>query len=183
MGLKKEWASKEGLNPVFYTNKSSPFTTSFIKSVEGIYKSIEDVDDPCSQIVAQQNYMDILNTYSLMKNYEGGLKRRNGKTTRNYRFSDEREWRYVPSITDNYFPFIPIENIDIDEKKARFNLSISHLHLEFCPDNIKYLIIESDADINRLIDHLESVKGRFDVATRRRLASRILTAEQINSDV
>ncbi|MED5431119.1 MAG: hypothetical protein VX920_02160, partial [Pseudomonadota bacterium] len=67
--------------------------------------------------------------------------------------------------------------------KKQFNQLVSHIKLSFQPEDIKYLIIESDDEIIDLIHHLENVKGRFDDQTRRRLASRILTAEQINSDI
>lgn len=183
IGLTKEWANRNGLNPVLYVNKHSPFTGDFIKAVEGIYKQLNLITGISEQNTALKNYMNILNAYRYMKNYEGDLKRRNGKTTKNYRFADEREWRYVPSLSAIDLPFVPIDKISTPEQKAKYDQMISNLKLNFQPDDIKYLIIESDNEITELIRHLERVKGRFDEKTRRRLASRILTSEQIKNDV
>lgn len=179
IGLSKDWANKKGLNPVFYVNKHCPFTRNFITAVERLYKQLENIQDPNLEAA----YMDILNTYRYIKNYEGDLKRRSEKTTRNYRFADEREWRYVPPLDATDFSFLPIDRLSTKEKKAEANMRIAHLKLEFEPEDIKYLIIESDDERLNLIDHLSTVKGRFDEGTRRRLASRILTSDQIKTDV
>ena len=50
IGLTKEWANREGLNPVFYTSKFSPFTTHFIKSIEGVYHFTKDSMNLSNQI-------------------------------------------------------------------------------------------------------------------------------------
>jgi len=183
IGLTKNWANNHGLNPVFYTNKYSPFTSDFIKAVQELHKQIDHISGVDNQFHAEVNYMKILNSYRYIKNYEGTLVRKNGVTTRNYRFADEREWRYIPPLNASMFPFVSKDEISSDDKKQQYNQNISHIKLEFSPEDIKYLIINSDDEITELIDHLESVKGRFDESTRRLLASRILTAEQIKNDV
>jgi hypothetical protein len=63
------------------------------------------------------------------------------------------------------------------------NESIKHITLHFEPEDIQYLIVEKEDDILELINHLEQVKGRFNIDTRRRLTSRILTIEQIEKDI
>jgi len=183
IGLSKDWANKEGLNPVFYVNKHCPYTSKFIAAVERLHKQLDNIQDPTEYASASAAYMDILNTYRYIKNYEGDLKRRSGVTTRNYRFADEREWRYVPPLDVTPFSFMPLDRLLTPEGKAEVNGRIAHLRLGFNPEDVKYLIIERDDERLGLIQHLEAVKGRFDEGTRRRLASRILTSEQINTDV
>ena len=183
IGLTKKWANKNGLNPVFYVNKHSPFTGNFIKAVEGLFKQVDSVKKFSEGDAAAINYMNTMNAYRYMKNYEGELKRRSRKTNKNYRFADEREWRYVPLLGETDFAFVPVDRISTREKKETCNQMISHLKLAFQPDDIKYLIIESDDEIAKLIHHLQQVKGRFNERTRQRLASRILTSEQIRNDV
>lgn len=183
IGLTKEWANKQGLNPVFYVSKHSPYAGDFIKAIEDLYSQVNDTNKIDETFAAENTYMNILNTYRYIKNYEGKLTRSNGKTTRNYRFADEREWRYIPPLDSTDFPFVSVDKIPTAEEKKQFNQLVSHIKLSFQPEDIKYLIIESDDEIIDLIHHLENVKGRFDDQTRRRLASRILTAEQINSDI
>jgi len=183
IGLSKAWANQEGLNPVFYVNKYCSFTSNLIAAIERMHNQLDRIQDPSDYASASAAYMDILNTYRYIKNYEGDLKRRSGKTTRNYRFADEREWRYVPPLDATPFTFLPHDRLTTDNGKATANGRIDHLRLNFEPDDIKYLIVERDDERLDLIQHLEAVKGRFDDGTRRHLASRILTAEQINTDV
>jgi len=183
IGLTKEWANRNGLNPVFYANKQSSFTGDFIEAVEGLYNQLDLMADLSGRDAAEKNYMNILNAYRYIKNYEGDLKRKNHKIVKNYRFADEREWRYVPSLNEKIYPFIPTTKMNTAALKKQFNRSLSHLNLSFQPEDIKYLIIKSDDEISDLISHLEMVKGRYDEETKRRLASRILTSEQIHDDI
>lgn len=183
IGLTKEWANKNGLNPVFYANKQSTFTGNFIEAVEGLYNQLNLVAGMSDRDAAERNYMNILNAYRYIKNYEGDLKRKGHKLVRNYRFADEREWRYVPPLNETIYPFIPVTKMNTAALKREFNNLLSHLKLSFQPEDIKYLIIKSDDEISNLISHLEMVKERYDEETMRRLASRILTSEQINDDI
>lgn len=183
IGLTKKWANQQGLNPVFYVNKQSPFTSDFIRAVGDLKKHLDCVPGIIAREMAKTTYKNILNTYSYIKNYEGDLVRSNGKTTRNYRFADEREWRFVPSINSGIPPLLPSSKISTIEEKDQYNIMASYVKLRFKPEDIKYLIIKTDDEIIELINHLENAKVNFHEDTRRRLMSRILTAEQINKDI
>ena len=183
IGLTKEWANKNGLNPVMYINRHCDFTDNFNNALNGIYRHIRKSTDDGSFKGLSQNYMHIFDTYRYIKNYEGELER-NGKKIENFRFADEREWRFVPPINDSGTqPFVAISNIKTTKQKNYYNNEIQHLRLAFRPNDIKYLIINNDAEINELIEHLRTVKDHFDPSTIDRLSSRILTAEQINNDI
>ena len=184
IGLTKDWAFRMGLNPVMYVNKTSHFTDNFIKALDGIYAMNNRLIDAEDIINLSNDYMNVLNTYRYLKNYQGDLER-NKKIIKEYRFADEREWRYVPPISEklNYRPFIPISQIKSDVEKKRYNQKISHIKLHFVPDDINYLIVDNDKDINPLISHLKEGKNRFDQDTIERLTSRILTSAQIKNDI
>lgn len=185
IGLTKEWAYRKGLNPVFYVTETSSFTDNFLTALNEVYRTVNKIIDPSDNIKMSKTYMNLLNTYRYIKNYQGVLKRRNQKPIYNYRFANEREWRYVAPITDDmdYHPFVPISRINTKAKKKELNNKISHKKLSFQPDDINYLIVENDSDINGLIKHLGKVKIFFSTATKERLASRILTFDQIKNDI
>ena len=107
------------------------------------------------------------------------------KTIPNYRYADEREWRFVPPIKNgiDHRPFVPLNRINTKEKKDQLNERVKQNHLTFKPDDIKYLIVKNDSEINEMIKHLRSVKHRFKAKVIDRLTSRILTSEQIMSDI
>jgi Putative abortive phage resistance protein AbiGi, antitoxin len=182
IGLTKEWANRSGLNPVLYMSKHCSSTAAFIHAVEALHSHLKAKHEHEPNIKVSTGYMDILNLYRYMKNYEGDLTR-NGKTARNYRFADEREWRYVPPIAGDVWSFVPLSMVKTPAQKAALNAALASRTLTFRPADIRYLIVKTDADRAALLDQLESVDSRFDEPTRRRLANRVLTAKQIANDV
>jgi len=183
IGLSKDWANKNGLNPVMYMNSKCPSTDLFLKSVEDIYNKLENDNSNSSYNEKVIAYMGILNMFRYMKNYEGTLIRPNKWPKQNYRFANEREWRFVPPLATDIPAFVPIDDINTSKKKQVLNQKISHIQLFFEPEDIKYLIVKEDSERLELLDHLEHVKRHFNPSVRRRLASRILTVEQIKYDV
>lgn len=108
------------------------------------------------------------------------MARTNKKIIHNYVFANEREWRFVPRISDQLLAFVPIQN---SYDKSFYNNKIKDVRLHFKPDDIKYLIVKSENDINPLIMHLKIAKIGFTNQTIDRLSSRILTYEQIVNDI
>ena len=180
IGLSKTWANKNKLNPVFYVNKHSPLTSEFHNAVSTLWTKYLTTQQGNELSIAAKAYGSIMDMYRYMKNYEGKLERRNRKTIDNYRFADEREWRYIPPISSIVTPFVPLGSrvVSIHSRE------VADLRLVFEPDDIQYLIIKKDSERLKLIRHLESIKSRFfDPSTISRLTSRIISAEQINNDV
>lgn len=183
IGLTKDWANRQGLNPVMYINKHCPFTDNFNNALNSIYKKLNKLTENEHFKGISDVNMKIFDAYRYIKNYEGSLKRDDINEDR-FRFADEREWRYVPLITEKGIPpFIAKSRIDTSQKKQQFNHLISDHKLHFQPNDIKYLIVENDNEINELIAHLRQAKIHFDSSVIERLSSRILTAEQIESDM
>lgn len=181
IGMTKEWAISNGLNPVFYVSRNSNFTESFFEGIENHFQMVTDSTDGTGNIEA--GYNKIMNTMRYMKNYKGDLIRPGIKTKPNHVFANEKEWRFVPEFNENFFSFVNLEKLWTTEKKNELNRSVENIRLQFKPDDIKYLIVENDKDINQLISHLRKVKNLFSDDELDRLASRILTYDQIESDI
>ena len=95
-----------------------------------------------------ESYDSTLGMYRFIKNYQGKLKRKNQPIINNFRFADEREWRYVPDTPGLEFPFAPKEFFDTEEKKAELNLKVSHLKLSFQADfNVFLNVVKPDITI------------------------------------
>ena len=181
IGMTKGWAIRKGLNPVMYASKESLLTENFIDGIEDFFRLVEDSKDTTGRFEAAYN--NTINTLRYIKNYKGDLIRPGRRIKHNYVFANEREWRFVPPVDDKILSFIPIDKISSPKQKSSYNQKVSHIRLQFRPDDIKYLIVEKDSDINSLITHLRHVKNRFSYPTVDRLSSRILTYEQIEKDV
>jgi hypothetical protein len=177
IGLTKEWAERNKLNPVLYLAKLS----SLAKSYWAIYsKYIIESKKYLTQFNDAENALVDLLRY--MKNYQNDLIRA-GKVIKEYRFSDEREWRFVPPISKDYHLVLPKDFYDSDEEKVAANAKLESLRLEFEPNDIKYIIIEKDSEISEFLDLLRTSKGKkYSYSDVERLMTRLMTTEQIVSD-
>lgn len=181
IGLTKDWAIEKGLNPVMYASQHSLFTENFFDGIENFFELLMNSEDPDGRYA--NAYNKTMNTLRYIKNYKGDLIRPGKKKRHNYVFANEREWRYVLPFSDQFLSFVPIDSIRTSEQKSRLNQKINHIKIHFQPDDIKYLIVEKDNDINPLIAHLRVAKIGFSDTTVDRLSSRILTFEQIKKDI
>jgi hypothetical protein len=178
IGLTKEWAQKQRLNPVIYIQSGSFLATSIEESYRNSAK-VKNVE--WDKLTAdQKNWLNILRH---VKNYESDLIRA-GETLKSYRFSDEREWRFTPSYEDcNAMAINPIVYQTEDQKK-NINEKLSNISLDFEPNDIKYIIIESESQISEFVDALKKSKGnRYSYNDVERLMTRIITSEQIKTDL
>lgn len=173
IGLKKEWGLKNSLNPVLYVEKQSNIGEAFRVLTSETLKEMKNVDE----------YNDaekgILQVMAYMKNYEGEFDK-NGIKNKNYRFSDEREWRYTPPINETE---LVIPRKRFHREINNINDSIANLRLHFEPNDINYIIISDESEISDFVDVLKDAKRKkYTYEDVERLMTRIITTEQILSD-
>lgn len=178
IGMTKEWGVRKGLNPVLYISKTSSLSNSYRTAAKHFnYSDDEDIDDWTSE---QRALADV---HRYIKNYEADLNRR-GTTLLNYRFSDEREWRYVPPHTEDCDMVVDGDWYSEPKNKDMSDAKLVDFRLNFDPNDIKYIIINDDSEIGEFIDHLRRAKGKnFSLHDIERLTTRILTTEQIKGDI
>lgn len=165
IGLTKEWAKQQRLNPVSYIEKNSFFSESLLN----ILASADDIHTP-----------HVLNLVSYIKNYENILIREN-ETHNNYRFADEKEWRYVPDLKDEDRQVLTKETYLND--KDSFNQKLKNIKLTFTPNDIKYIIIDNESEIKEFLNFLRNIKGhKYSWDDIERLGTRIITSDQIKTD-
>lgn len=183
IGLNKTWANSKGLNPVWYVSKNSDFPDGFTSALNFLYRQMDSILDYRKHKEFNETYMKFMDVYRYLKNYEGELKS-SKLDIENYRFADEKEWRYVPSISEvEILPLVPITKIRTKQQKLEYNKKISHHRLSFEPKDIKYIIVKDDHEIIDIVNHLKRVKNRFSPDEVTQLQTRILTAEQIKTDM
>ena len=173
IGLTKEWAERQKLNPVLYVEKNSSLSESYInvyfEYVVNSGKKLQQLDNKEKSIV------DILR---YIKNYQNDLIR-GGNVFKDYRFSDEREWRHVLNFNEEA-QFIYAKN---DFVSAVASNSIANFRLEFEPNDIKYLIIQSEDEISEFLNVLRNTKGKkYTYNDVERVMTRLITTEQIVED-
>jgi hypothetical protein len=178
IGLTKEWAQKHKLNPVLYIQSDSFLANSIEESYREIALQTEVDWNKLTQ--NQKNWLNILRH---VKNYEADLSR-GGEVISNYRFSDEREWRYSPSYEECKEMAIHLDSYKTTEQKQNANRNLEKLKLNFEPNDIKYIIIERESEISEFVEVLKKSKGnKYLYNDVERLMTRIITSEQIKTDL
>lgn len=177
LGLTKEWGIKNGLNPVLYMERLSKLSGNF----ENAFAHFVNPQENGHWTSEQKCFVDLIR---YMKNYEGDLIRK-GTTTKRYRFSDEREWRFVPSVDTDCEMICGQGDYERDAVfRKETDAKLERLRLTFEPNDIKYIIIQNDSEIGDFIEHLRRAKGnKYVHADVERLTTRILTSEQIHQDM
>jgi hypothetical protein len=176
IGMTKEWGLHKGLNPVLYIAQNSALSASYRLAYKHYaLDTNKDIDDWTDE---QKSIGDVLR---YMKNYEAPLERKGIKID-SYRFSDEREWRFVPLFSEDFKMFV---GEDYYQKNAdEVNKPLRPIRLEFEPNDIKYIIINDDSEIGEFVDHLRRVKGKnYSLHDIERLTTRIFTTDQIKTDI
>ncbi len=106
IGLLKKWAKRKRLNPVLYLEKSSTILNDVL-----IREEFER---------SENQFIQELLRYT--KNYDGKLIRNNEVVQKEYRYYDEREWRYCPTLEEMFKQPIIIHNTEnYTQEKQSFN--------------------------------------------------------------
>lgn len=145
IGLSKEWGMRNGLQPVIYYNTDSSFTNVFKTSYNAAMKYA--IDDTLIDEVG-----GIINhAFKYIKPVIGS----DLKTKKIKDFTDEKEWRYVPNITDLDFSEVLVKKGIIKDQqlieKYNQNIKESKYCLSYDYDDIKYLFVNNDSQRRRLI--------------------------------
>ena len=173
IGLKKEWGIKKKLNPLIYVNEKSVLADSFSQLLPHLLQG-KDV----------KTMTEFLTMSKYLKPYQGDFKK-NGKLTKNVRFYDEREWRFIPDLNSNKAvkQIIDLSVLNNSVELAQANNKLKEFALDFKPEDIKYIFIKEENEIHSMIEALREIKGdKFDGKTLDILTSKILTTKQLDED-
>ena len=175
IGMTKEWGLKVGLQPVLYYNAESEYpkivNKSFITAL-----NYEENDDSI-------NMTEVLN-YNLK--FQKSVYGHDRKTKKAKDFTDEKEWRYVPKLSDD----LDISEVVINETilnndllKESYNkvLKEQDCFLSFDYDDIKYIFVKTDFQRKSLIKKIKKLKNETE-DTKNKLITRICVWEEMEED-
>ncbi len=182
IGLTKAWAKEKGLNPVIYMEHSSHLLERMVSTFIESLKKRNDSKAPKEEKAFTDLFLNIM---SYSKNYEGRLIRKTKEVIKDYRFSDEREWRYVPPIKilrDNKAKlFVPAK--DYKNNKDKWNQIIEPIRVKLKARDIKYIIIKNESELSSTIQFIQSYVKKDFPNLQNKLISRIITSDQIRRDL
>lgn len=188
LGMTLDWGIRNKLNPIMYfqdnSELSDSYNNAYNRELWRIKQALDEGKNP--HIVTKEtehHFQLMLETERFKKPYSADLER--GDTIyKNYKFYDEREWRYVPSIKSTDIQIqMPKEDYLVYKKTN----NKPHFHdnpLVFNSSDIKYIILKSESEISEFIDFLRKQKKLFinknDIDI---LITKIITAEYLKEDL
>jgi hypothetical protein len=177
IGMKKDWAIRNRISPLLYSIDKSPITKSFV----AIYKTGKNsLTDKTSEFKHHQSRLRYF--ISFMKPYQGTLVR-GKKLHSNYRFYDEREWRFVPDNSSNRYRLFTEdqykkERAKISDKKIKFPVN-----LMFIPDDVKFIIVKKDSQLLDMINRINRIKSATYTSDQLKvLSTRLISSEHLLED-
>ena len=178
IGLNKAWASKCGLNPVSYIDYNSFTGTGLRKCVEYFLNS---KSSSSKNPISNSDINELLQIALYAKNYQGELIINGQLEDKKYKFYDEREWRFVPKSSDIKNNEILLDISDYEADKDKFNDAIKDCLLNFSLNDISYIIVNSESEIEYIVDLLKKETGTDDKLFKK-IVTKIFTNEQILAD-
>lgn len=180
IGLSKKWAIKKRLNPVLYCETSSNLT-QIIDSIYYLSNAISNyTEEDVTVIRANRLQNECEKLLGYVKNYQN-ISKNVGKIPADYKFYDEREWRYVPSKDDmktqgvDLELLIPKENFELD--KDNYNTKAKHFSLDFDETDITYIIVNKKREVADMLDFMKTIGIKTP-----ELCTKLISLEQIEED-
>tara|TARA_R110000868_G_scaffold391396_1_gene661354 strand:+ start:647 stop:1291 length:645 start_codon:yes stop_codon:yes gene_type:complete len=179
LGMTKEWAESNGLNPILYVSPGNNVSGSFNELNQHANKLSNVSEDS----ISNQQLAKITMRYLLAhtKPIEGTMVV-DGEPVKKV-FYQESEWRYVPKDPGIAEYMKKWEYDDSDKLKEENEKTRAYSLLKFLPKDIKYIFVKSDADIPDLINFIQSEMDDYPGADLKVLMSRVTSLESISRDV
>ena len=170
LAFSKEWGMKNGVQAVQYINPSSALAQDISTILNPIFHSSPN-DAESEELWNLKNYA--LHQLMFFKPYSDD----------EMCFTDECEWRYVPSVPDDLQQLILNEQDMRADRLNLFNEIIKQkieLALPFKLEDIKYIIIADEVDFDVIVKTIEALK--LNSTERDRLLAKMLIWDTSKED-
>lgn len=123
-----------------------------------------------------------LYTVCYVKHYENDLYR-NDKIIPNYRFYDEREWCFTGDIDWALQRLHTNDEVFIEWRGTSEKKLIEGFTLDFSYSDIKYIIVESQDHVERMVDYLENIDlSKISTIGKKLLFTKIIVYDDLKKD-
>jgi len=174
VGVTRQWAHANGLNPVLYTAGNNHIVRSFreLNEQSNGFKEKEETE------LAKTTLRYLL----AHSKPTSGTMVVDGQPVHKD-FYQESEWRYVPKHKniEAYFTQSRFEDRDITEQAN--SLTKENCIIKASPQDIRYIFVRSDSDIPSIINFLQTELDYFPNADLKILMSRVVSLESLTVDI
>jgi hypothetical protein len=177
VGLKKEWAERNTLNPVLYISPKSGLRESILRSMDFAARTCSDIEKSDSNKELDENRFLV----SHIKPTKGIMLKNENKMYRD--FYQESEWRYIPrnpSVATHlvHSEFNDAVKIDFHNRQSK-----KYCSLKITPIDIAYIFVPTDSDIPKIIKFIQNNLRSFSQNDLMILYSRIVSIETLQGDM
>ncbi len=173
IGLSREWALSNGLNPIHYISSAS--------GVPEAYRHLASLLDDGTGDSSIEGWVVLRYLLAHAKPIQGNMVINNALIEKI--FHQESEWRYLAK-NESVKDFIQKTEYNNDEYLAGRNAEAKkHSMLKFSPKDIRYLFVKNDSDIPNIINFIQSEMDEYPSADLKILMSRVTSLENISRDL
>lgn len=174
IGLTREWAESNGMNPVLYVAGENRLAATF-RDIANFTAGIGD------EKLAEQCGTALRYQLAHTKPVQGTMVV-DGKPVEKL-FYQESEWRCVP-INGNLDPYLIKATFDDEKKLDAVNADTKkHSMIKFGPRDVKYIFVKSDADIPDVVNFIQSELDYYPGADQKILMTRVVSLDGLNDDL
>lgn len=150
IAMKKEWARKNGLNPVLYVERNSQAATGLASLRKARQKRGKDA-------IPKQLRLPIMQVKCFTK-HETGYNSYFDK--HDFCFKDENEWHYVPTKKQVGNGYISLNRSTFIKNKEKYNKRLEPYPLECSFSDIEYIYVKSDEELLKIKEHFPQIVGK-----------------------
>ncbi|MFD2034009.1 abortive infection system antitoxin AbiGi family protein [Belliella marina] len=156
IGIKRTYARKQGVKPVWYVTSESNLVRNLVKQ-----ESLSEYE--------RKHLLPYLKQFLGNQAYQSGKEKRK-------KFYDEREWRYIPdnSLVEFFF------GLKAQREKRTAMQNGERMKLDL--NQVEYIIIEKESDFDKMINEIRKITNGNKELKFENLIAKIMTAKQIERD-
>lgn len=174
LGLTREWALRNGLNPVFYVSNNSP--------ISELFREFNSLSDDGSDSVLNGKLKNNLRHFLMYtKPSAGTMPHVDGE--RHKDFYQESEWRYVLKDLEVQAYMTEVEFEDSEVRTETNEVTLNKRMLKFKSSDIRYIFVNLDSDVADMVDFILLELGWCSEEDRKILVSKIVSFESISADI
>lgn len=175
IGLKKKIAKNIGFTPVFYLSDKS-------KLYKMLCEYVKEMRIPAMspwKVVREETLL-----YYVKRTIGTDCDREHLRMSLRPKFENEKEWRYIPEITDSVHLRWEKKGQGQDADLASLNATTENLKIKLVPDDIAYIIVAEELERDKIIKEIKEIARKEPLWRNKEelVISKILSSEQINED-
>lgn len=174
VGMTRQWAELNGLNPVLYVAGENNVSSAFREINEHSNKHTTDTQKEEAKVSVRY-----LLAHSKPAN---GKMVVDGKPVDKL-FYQESEWRYVPKHKDIKAYLLKSKFEDANALDSANELTRQHCVIKFSPRDIRYVFVKSDADIPDIVNFIQVELDQYPGVDQKVLMTRVVSLESLSADL